>query len=230
MSFQERSYSGNLLRPTPEIHIEEDGSVGIVATPWGHRQGAKRVIETLLDYISSSRNDMEATSPFQMMTCLSPLANTLRVAVMLANDSLYREENRNEYTSGVELLVFAAKDEELAWAQIGSPNLFLMRQKVGLIPLSTQIDLATELSDQTELAPLPANLIGLNPTSNFSINSIRPHQGDQLIFLSRSRTPKEFYTLNPSALTLESITQKLSADSSELPFWVGQYQIPLRAA
>ena len=75
MPIQERSYGGKLFRPTPETHIEEDGSFGVIATPWGSRGAAKRTIEILTDYILSARHDMEATSPFQKLTCLSALAN-----------------------------------------------------------------------------------------------------------------------------------------------------------
>jgi hypothetical protein len=227
---QERSYSGKQFRPSPEIHIENDGSVGIIATPWGGRQGGKRVIETLLDFVLSSRNDMEATSPFQKMTCLSPLANTLRVAIMLANDSLFREENRNEYASGVELLVFAKYEDEIAWAQIGQPNLYLHRENVGLIPMGIQMDLATELSPSPNLAPLPSMLIGLNPTSNFAVNSFRPYAGDQLVFLSRSRTPTSLFALKSKKITMESMAEVLSQDSPDLPFWLGHYKIPMRRA
>src|SRR5580700_8765484 len=102
MNLKERSYSGTMFRPAPEIYIEEDGSIGIIATPWGSRQAAKKIIDVLKDYILSARQDMEATSPFQLLTCLTPLANNLRVGVMLANDLLYREDNKAEYTTGVE--------------------------------------------------------------------------------------------------------------------------------
>lgn len=226
---QERSYSGKQFRPSPEILLQEDGSVGIIATPWGGRQGAKRVIDTLSDYILSSRDDMEATSPFQKISSLTPLANSLRAGIMLANDSLYREENRNEYVSGVELVVFAQRDEEIAWAQIGYPNLFLSRRGVGLIPMGGQLDLAAELSSETVYPPLPANVLGLNATSNFSINSFRPLPGDRLIFLSRSRVPQAFYNLNSDAPDLDQMTRLLSADAPDLPFWLGLYEIPVRA-
>ena len=45
MTLEERSFSGKLFRPTPEVHIEEDGGFGVVATAWGNKQTAKKVIE-----------------------------------------------------------------------------------------------------------------------------------------------------------------------------------------
>jgi hypothetical protein len=226
MELKERSYSGRIFRPTPEIYIEEDGSFGVIATPWGNRNGAKKVIELLKDYIQSARQDMEATSPFQKLSSISPLANNLRVGIMLANDSLYREDNKAEYTCGVEVLVFAHEQQELAYAQVGSPNFFLAREGLPWIPLSMQIDLATELSTSPEmLPPLPQNLLGLHTTSNMNIASFKTQPRDHLIFLSHSIVSHPLYTQKFEDSTLESVSATLSKQYPDLPFWLGTLEI-----
>jgi hypothetical protein len=226
MAFIERSYSGKLFRPTPEVHIEEDGSFGVIATPWGSRQGAKKAIEILRDYILSSRHDMEATSPFQKLSCLSPLANNLRVGIMLTNDSLYREENKAEYISGVEVLVFAQANNELAFAQVGSPHFLLARQGLPWIPLSVQIDLSTELSRPPELlAPLPQNLLGLHTTSNMNVSSFKTQPADRLVFLSHSVISHPLYTLPFDSANIDSISETLSKEHPDLPFWLGIFDM-----
>jgi hypothetical protein len=222
MTITDRSYSGKLFRPTPEIYLEEDGSFGIIATPWGSRNGAKKVIELMKDYIQSARQDMEATSPFQKLSAISPLANNLRVGIMLANDSLYREENKAEYTCGVEVLVFAHSQQELAYAQVGAPHFFLGRKTLPWIPLSVQIDLSTELSRPPNmLSPLPQNLLGLHTTSNMNIASFKTQPGDRLIFLSHSVVSHPLYTLPFQNATLETISTTLSKQFPDLPFWLG---------
>ncbi len=222
MAFDQRSYSGKLFRPTPEVHLEEDGSFGVVATPWGNRGAAKKVIEILTDYILSARQDMEATSPFQKLTCLSPLANSLRTGLMLANDSVYREDNKQEYQAGVEVLVFAHSQGELAYAQVGHPHLFLARPKLPWIPLSVQIDLATELSQPPEmLPPLPQNLIGLHTTTNMNLSSFRTQPGDRLVFLSHSVVSHPLYAVPFEQTNLDAISEKLSRAHPDLPFWLG---------
>ncbi len=222
MNVDERSYAGRQFRPKPEFHFEEDGSFGVIATPWGPRVGAKRAIETIRDYVLSSRQDMEATSPFQKLTCLSPLANTLRVGVMLANDSLYREENKSEYVCGVELLVFAHQLGELAFAQVGQPNFFLARKDMPWIPLSLQADLATELSQPPELlAPLPQNVIGLHTTTNLNVGSFKTQPGDRLVFLSHSLISHPLYTLPFEQTTLDQISESLAKKYPDQPFWLG---------
>ncbi len=226
MSFIERSYSGRLSRPSPEIDIADDGSFGVIATPWGGRGAAKRAIEVLRDYTLSARQDMEATSPFQKLTCLSPLANSLRVAMMLANDSLYREENKSEYMAGVEVLVFVRVHNELAYAQVGSPHFLLARQGMPWIPLSVQIDMSTELSSAKEmLPPLPQNLIGLHTTTNMNVNSFKTQPGDRLVFLSHSVVTHPLAGLPFEGAEIGAISDVLSQRYPDLPFWLGIYEL-----
>lgn len=222
MGFDQRSYSGKVFRPTPEVSIQEDGSFGVIATPWGPRDGARKAIDLLTDYVLSARQDMEATSPFQKLTVMSPLANSLRAALMMVNDTLYREENKAEYTFGCEILVFAHHEGELAFAQVGYPHLILARKDLPWIPLSVQIDLATELSEPPEiLAPLPQNLIGLHTSTNMNIQSLRIQKSDRLIFLSHSVVSHPMYALPSDKSDLDSITKTLAKNHPELPFWLG---------
>jgi hypothetical protein len=222
MEMHERSYSGKLQRPTPVVHIEEDGSFGVIATPWGNRQGAEKIIELMKDYILSARHDMEATSPFQKLSCLSPLANTLRVGIMLANDSLYREDNKAEYMTGVETVVFSRSEQEFAYAQVGSPQMFLARQNFPWIPISVQIDLSTEWSQAPGfLPPLPQNLLGLNTTSNMNIGSFKVQPSDKMVFLSHSIVSHPVFNLSYESSDIHQVSSILSKQHPDLPFWLG---------
>lgn len=219
MKIVDRSYSGRMFRPRPEIHLEENGQLLIVATPWGNRSGARKVIDSIRDFYLSARDDQEVTSPFQVLTCLSPAANNLRVALMLANDTLYREDNKSEYQSGVELFVASRVDQEFVWAQIGYPQVFLKRKHQPLIPLGGGLDMSLNLSSRDVMAPLPQSLLGLASTSNFSVQFFRPQAGDQMLLLSRSRiTPPMFQ--HPK-LELEKISSDLVEDNPEMAFWTG---------
>jgi hypothetical protein len=222
----ERSFSGKTLRPSPEIHFSEDGSFGAIVTPWGGRSSVGRVVDMLTDFISSAKSDLDATSPFQTLTCISPTANNLRAAVMLTNDVLYREENKNEYASGVELLVFSRNATEFCFVQIGQPNVFLSRAGQ-LTPLSVQTDLSMEWSRAGKnLSPLPHELIGVYSTSNFRVVSFRPSAGDKLIFISHSHLPASFYQTTEDQRNLEDLSQLLAKEQPDHPFWMGVYEIP----
>lgn len=226
MSLDERSYGGRLFRPTPEVHLEEDGSFGVVATPWGNRSSAKKVIDTLKDYVLSARQDMEATSPFQKLSSISPLANNLRVGLMLANDLVYREDNKAEYTAGIEVLVFAHHEGELSLAQVGAPSVFIARAGQPWIPLGVQSDLSTEMSvAQAPLSPLPQNMIGLHTTTNMNISSFKTQPGDRLVLLSHSIPSHAMFAIPFEKTGLERISATLSAAYPELPFWCGVHQI-----
>ena len=226
MSFDERSYSGKLFRPTPEVSIEDDYSFGVIATPWGNRAGAKKTIELMRDWVQSAKQDLEATSPFQKLTCLSPLANSLRVAVMMANDAIYREDNKAEYTCGVEVLAFAHLENELAFVQVGAPNLYLAREGWPWIPLSVQIDLSTELSQGSNiLPPLPQNLVGLHTTTNMNVASLRTQPGDRLVLLSHTIASNPIFHLPFERTTLDNVTARLATQYPDLPFWVGVFSL-----
>jgi len=223
--FEERSYSGNLFRPKPLIHKDEDNQLLIIATPWGNRSGAQKVINIFSDLYLSSKADHEATSPFAIMTCLSPLGNSLRVATMLANDTLYHDENREEYQSAVELTVIARSGSEVAWIQIGQPHLFLDRNGLDLQALGSPSDMALDYPLPHGQAPLPCEFIGLSSTSNFSVHSIKHHPNDRFILLSRSVVPASFYNMVTEKRNLESITDHLADKDTEMPFWLGVYEI-----
>jgi hypothetical protein len=227
MSLRERSYSGKLLRPAPEVHLEEDGSFGIIATPWGARGAGRKAINAIKDFVLSARQDLEATSPFQKLTCLSPIANNLRVAVMLANDMIYREDNKAEYTAGVEILAFSHSGGELAFAQVGYPHIYLARKSLPWIPLSVQIDLATEMSEPPNLLPpLPQNLIGLHTTTNMNVSSFRTQPEDRLVLLSHSVVSHPVFTTSFAQTTIEGVTETLSRQYPDLPFWLGVLDLP----
>src|SRR5688572_5598562 len=126
-SFSERPYSGRSFRPRPEIHIDTATNLLIVATPWGPRASARSAIDRMLEYFTLASSDGGVTSPFEKLTCLSMAANNLRMATLLANEILYREDNRNEYKTGVELFCASCSDQELIWLQLGQPQVMLAR-------------------------------------------------------------------------------------------------------
>lgn len=222
MHLKERSYSGNWFRPRPEVYFESTGQLTIVATPWGPRTAAKKVVQIIVDFLHSVQLDSEATSPFSMLSCLSSKANYLRIAVKLANDHLYNNDNKNEYLSGVELFVMIREPQELIWTQIGYPFALLDRSQKPLISLGPQQDPVTEYSPRSgHLAPLPNKMLGLNTNSDFAVESMHLQAQDRLILVSRSELPKEIHNLSHTSRDLESLSKVLVSNATDLPFWLG---------
>ncbi len=218
--FSYRPYSGKQFRPTPEIHTDE--KTLIVATPWGNRGSAKKTIDRILEYLVLCNEDREATTPFQRLSCLSAGANNLRIAALLANESVFREDNNTEYRNGTELFAMSLSEGELVWIQIGQPQILLVRKSRQVVTLGGAMDLSFDMSDGQELLPsLPNQLLGLDSSLNLTINSFRPQDADQIVLLSHSQLPREIYQLNSSEFELDGISQKLSKMSPQLAFWLG---------
>ena len=224
MKLQERTYGGTTFRPTPEIYLEKNGQLMIIATPWGTRASAKSAIRQITDYVLSSNDDPEATSPFSLISTLSPAANNIRVAMMLANDAIYHEFNKNEYLTALEMTIITKSENQLCIAHVGHPSIFISRQGMDLQNIATHADLSYNYSSTKKLPPLPAEFIGIYPTSNMKIQVIQAMPTDQLVFLSRSHVPNAFYAKG-SDCSLEQLTDTLVIDDSNEPFWVGRLEL-----
>lgn len=222
MILLDRSYSGRVFRPRPEIHCEPNGNLCVIATPWGSRGAARKVVQTIVDFFHSAHTDEEVTSPFQAMTCLSPMANNLRVSVMLANDVVFREENRSEYQVGVELFVAARSESDCVWTQVGGPHVLLDRKGYDLNCIGTCADLALAHSDnEGMLSPLPGTFLGVASTTNFAVQSLRLTGDDRLVLVHRSIVPPKLLALSPADRNLQAMSTCLARQSADMPFWLG---------
>ncbi len=222
LRFEERPYAGKTFRPRPEIYLDEAAQLLIVATPWGTRAAAKTTIERMTDFLST-REDREATSPFERLSCLSTQANNLRISALLANEAIYREDNLQEYRSGVELFAAVVDDNEIVWIQSGNPQILLGRQNRSLLPLGSQVDLAFDLTPSGEklFAPLPSQLLGLDTSLNLNINSFRAQPGDRVVLLSHSHLPEALFTMKEAQTDLDQLSRALARIYPDLAFWLG---------
>jgi hypothetical protein len=222
MNFEQRSYNSEVFRPKPEVHFDPESRILIVATPWGSPSSARKAIQSVLDYLVTSGSDQEATTPFKRLTCLSPLANSLRIATLLANELLYREDNRDEYVGGVELFAAKMTDQELVYVQVGHPNLVLFREGRTAQPISVQVDLGLDLSQKkAPVAPLPGQLLGPDSSCNLSVQSFRPQKNDQLALISRSNLPPKLFQVEGAVSDLSKISKVFAKDHPSMPFWLG---------
>lgn len=220
--FNSRPYSGSTFRPRPEVHIDPSSNLLLVATPWGQRSSARKAIDTILEYYALANSDHEVTSPFERLTCLSTAANNLRTATLLANELLYREENKAEYRSGVEIFGASFVDSEFVWLQVGQPQILLARAGERLMPLGGYVDLSLDMSESNELLPaLPNQLLGLDSTVNLTMNSFRAKPGDRIILMSHSSPPPALYGMTRDELSLDQISGMLAKANPDMAFWIG---------
>lgn len=221
MKISERSYSTKLMRPKPVVHVSDDGALIAIVTPWGQPEHAQRAIDEISKYMNAAKADVEVTSPFEFLSCLPDQVNYVRTAILLANETLYRGENKSEYVSGVEVLVLFRSGHQVSWAQVGAPGLFLKKEKFPLQPISAGLDLAVELGKEENLSPLPPQLLGLEPACDIKTGHFYVNDGDQIVVLASGRMTEGFWEPSKNPSNLQEWTKLLVGKNPDLPFWLG---------
>lgn len=214
MQFEERSYAGSSLRPKPVIMFDDGLGALVVLTAWGNRDEIDRIQRVFADQIRALENS-ELTTPFGRVESLSSKANQLRTACYLCHDLLYREVNRLEFSTAIEVLALHLEHDVLSWAQIGAPNLYL-RQAHELHPLAVQLDLSWQFGQSV---PLASSAMGLDTAITPQCGSLHLPSGSDLVLLSRSAMPAKLYANCPS--TLNEFATAVAGANTEAPFWAG---------
>jgi hypothetical protein len=222
MKIKERCYSTKVIRPRPLVHLEPDGSLLVIANSWGQPEQAQNAMNEVVKYINGAKSDVEVTSPFEFLTCLSDEVNYARTGILVANEILYRGSNRNQYFSGVEILALFRRGNQVAWAQVGCSSIYLQRNQQRLQPLSVCQDLSGELGEVGgSLPPLPGQLMGLEMSCNVQCGSTVIRSGDQIILLSSSFISQALWSNDTGRLDLVEVTKLMIQDSPDSPFWLG---------
>ncbi len=219
-----RSYGGKIFRPKPVIH--EDERLLVLASCWGPGDQAQNLVDDVVKYVTAAMGDVEVTSHFEYLTCLSDQANYLRIATLLANENIFRGENKNEFVSGYELTVVLKQKNQLSWAQVGGPHILIRRNGQTLMPLTVHLDVSAEVSASNLLAPLPHWLLGLDSTCQIQCGDVRYQPQDQLVLAGSTYLSKSIFTESPSrSLSLEKITQWMIQENPESAFWLGLWPL-----
>jgi hypothetical protein len=222
VKIQERSYSSKVIRPKPIIRHEDDGSLIVIATSWGQADHGERAVEEVFKYVNAAKADVEVTSPFEFLSCLPDEVNYVRTAMHIANDMLYRGENRKEYVSGVEILALFQRGPMIAWAHVGAPSILVQRQGQSLQPLAIGLDHSSEVHAGRDLQPpLPSQLLGLDPTCDIHCGHTYVKPGDQLVLLASSFVANTLWARRSGNVGLMEVTNSMIQESPEAPFWLG---------
>lgn len=210
------------MRPKPLCYMSEEKDLMIACTSWGAPEHAEKAIEEISKYVQSAKADVEVTSPFEFMPCLSSEVNYLRTSLLITNEFLYRSENKTEYAAGLEVLVLFKRGRQLAWAQVGGPSLLIQRNGKSVQPLSVSMDLASDALGV--LPPIPRNLLGIDRSCIIEVGHTSFEENDQLIMLSSSLISTHLWKRSQERLDLPQITQLMIQENAESPFWLGLLQ------
>ncbi len=207
--------------PRSESLILEEQNFIIIATPWGNRDPVTSLLQNISEYFLSANSDQDATSPFAKLSSLSTAANNLNIAIQLANQKIYRENNNKEWTCGIQIFAAIKDGEEIIWAEYGSSNLILKKTNK-VIPLLTNFDHSLDYSKKELLSPLPNKLIGLEPEVILNFGSFKHHTGDKLFLISHCNLQLEdFKAQNFSDIESlkKGLVQNKTANSAFLLEW-----------
>jgi hypothetical protein len=220
MQLQERSYGGQLFRPRPEIHISDNNSLVIIATPWGPAEAAKDFIELVTASLRNADSDPDQTVVFLKVDTLSTQENNLRMAIMSAHEDIRDKYNDDVASAGLEVFCLIKNEKKVTWFQMGAPATSLIRENKH-IPIHHPLDLSFDFSRTKVLPPLPKDLIGLQNHIHLELGTFRWRHNDKLLLISRSYVPYELFKHEPQELNLDSVTKILSEDNQDHPFWLG---------
>jgi len=187
LKFVNKSYNSDFSQPNPKINFDKDNKTLIITTCWGLNVDSSPYIESVLNLYSSKLKDRDYTSPFGSLDHLDFYENTLRTAILMANQSFYKKSNEDELVSGLEFFVLIQKSNTLYMAQVGQPHILLKRGN-NINILHTQPDLSCEFTNSKyELPPLPTKLFGTNKNIDINISKIHCKKDDQLVLVKRSQ-------------------------------------------
>lgn len=215
----QKTYSGEFLRPTTEIYVHETEKITLALTPWGSSEALRYFNDNIKEFLSAAVGDQEVTSPFARLPSLSSAENNLRSALLIANETVFQKCNKDSYASGAEALILHFHGQEVAWVQIGQPNLLLVREGK-LYPLQVALDLACDFRNSS---PIPGKLVGLERAWDLEVRSLVLEEADSLILLARSFIPSSFFShtyKSDSAKTIDLLFELAVKDNSKLPFWL----------
>lgn len=217
-NFEQQYYRHKTQHPQAEFKIEEDGSLLTVSFSWGEMNATDKANSSLVNYYFASKNDIEVTSPFELLPSLTGLENKLRTGMLIANAEVYHQFNSKSFAAGCEYLCLATEGRELVAAQVGGPSVILVRKSENFL-LSTNTDLAIN-----NFCPLPSKLFGIENICYPQINSIQVKPDDFIVLISRSYLPSQALTLD-LRMPLPQIIQSISKENPHIPFWLGRFAL-----
>lgn len=177
MKVESFSFRGKWARPTPYLLIDENIGYAIVVTPWGPKSTAEGPAEAAIEFIKSSLDNSEVTSPFGLNTSLSQYENIAKNAILTASNFAYRNINKDEFVSGFEILILMRHRQELIAAIVGHTSIFL-RNPSGLLSCLV----STHNSEN-----IPQDLVGLERNANVLVRSWRADEGSDLLILNSTQ-------------------------------------------
>ena len=146
--------SGAQKLPNTQLISLLNDQLLVIIRSWNGPEINQKIVDEINHYMSSVEADLEVTSPFGYSEHLTVYANKLRIALMLANHTVYNTDNRELYQQGAEVTAVFKKNNEVSWASIGRYAIEAQKngRKIKLFDSGVLFD---------DEVLLPTNLLGL---------------------------------------------------------------------
>lgn len=173
MQAKAQAASGRQKMPNTQVVSLMNDRLLIIIRSWNGPEINQKVIDEISHYVSAAEADLEVTSPFEYSENLTPYANKVKVALLLANDAVYHTDNREVYQHGAEVAIFFHKNNEIAWASIGRFSISALKAE----QILKIYDSGGRFDDEILL---PVDLIGLHRNPEVNAGSISVKKLDTL--------------------------------------------------
>ena len=177
MNIVTRSQQMKLKLPNSQIYHLLDNQLTIFLRAWGSQDYNQKMLDEISHYLSSAQADIDVTSPFDFHENLTSLANKTRIAVLLAHDYFYKNENASDFSVGFEVTVLFHSKSELAWSSVGRFGL----KKIQNNHCNTLFESGTDLDSENLF---PVQLVGIEKEIEVQSGSLFFDKSSQLILYS----------------------------------------------
>ncbi len=119
MKSQITGHSDKFKFPATQVYSLLDDQLHIFLRSWNGNDANQKVIDEINHFLSAANADLEVTTPFEFIENLSSMANKVRISILLANDVIYKTENKEKYLQGFELAIVFKSQQEIVWSTVG---------------------------------------------------------------------------------------------------------------
>lgn len=218
MIFLSRSYhSDSMLRPRPVVVSREEAGLYIIMTTWSGDIGEKTA-QDILERLEGLA-DQDVTQVRAADAALGSRAAFMRSVLAMKSREIFQTQNSKKAKALVEILVLHFQQQEVAWASVGQPNLFLHR-KQRVIPLTCQLDQAMV---EPGLPPLASHGLGLEDQIDIQAGSIRREPQDAYVCIAHPTCPISLIEKSDHECSFQDLNRQLIDFDPNQAYWLGLF-------
>lgn len=160
-----------------QVYSFLDNQLIIFLRSWNGVDANQAVLDEITHFLSAASADLEVTTPFEFIESLSSMANKVRISVLLANDMIFKTENKEKYLQGFELAIVFRSQQEIAWSTVGRFEIKVTKNKKNI-----SVSHGGQFLDDQVL--LPVALLGLDHEPTVLTGSVSIKNLDEIQILS----------------------------------------------